>query len=94
MASQGCACTTHTPRRTHLLRRFRRPGSAAQHALRFLGGGGQPCGRSDHLAIEDALEEDGFGSLCTHVRVRGLLRDEDATDLAEVRVDLVHLHLD
>mmetsp|Transcript_43655 Transcript_43655/g.135505 ORF Transcript_43655/g.135505 Transcript_43655/m.135505 type:complete len:319 (+) Transcript_43655:74-1030(+) len=99
MVSRGCACTTHARRHTRLPRRFLRPGSAAQHALRFLGGGrgegeGKPCGRSDHLAVKDALEEDSLGSLRAHVRVRGLLRDKDTADLAEVRVDLVHLHLD
>merc|ERR1719471_844466 len=49
---------------------------------------------SDDLAVEDALEEDGLRGLGAHVGVPGLLRDEDAPDLAELGVDLVDLHLD
>merc|ERR1712151_164348 len=55
--------------------------------------GGLPSS-SHHLAIKDPLEEDGLGGLGSHVSVGGLLRYEDATDLAQVSVDLVHLHLD
>eukprot|EP00411_Alexandrium_monilatum_P066019 CAMPEP_0175592092 /NCGR_PEP_ID=MMETSP0096-20121207/53215_1 /TAXON_ID=311494 /ORGANISM="Alexandrium monilatum, Strain CCMP3105" /LENGTH=34 /DNA_ID= /DNA_START= /DNA_END= /DNA_ORIENTATION= len=33
---------------------------------------------SDHLTVEDALEEDGLGCLGAHVRIGGLLGDEDA----------------
>merc|ERR1719471_1340389 len=49
---------------------------------------------SDNLAVEDTLEEDGLRRLGAHVRVPGLLRHEDAPDLAELRVDLVDLRLD
>merc|ERR1712087_329533 len=45
-------------------------------------------------SVEDALQEDGLWLLGAHVRVGGLLRDEDATDLAQLLVHLVHLHLD
>mmetsp|Transcript_26459 Transcript_26459/g.66990 ORF Transcript_26459/g.66990 Transcript_26459/m.66990 type:complete len:347 (-) Transcript_26459:27-1067(-) len=49
---------------------------------------------SDDLAVEDALHEDGLRGLGTHVRVRRLLRHEDTADLAQLRIDLVDLHLD
>merc|ERR1712183_870902 len=44
--------------------------------------------------VEDALQEDCLWLLGAHVCVGGLLRDEDATDLAQLLVHLVHLHLD
>mmetsp|Transcript_87026 Transcript_87026/g.188323 ORF Transcript_87026/g.188323 Transcript_87026/m.188323 type:complete len:355 (-) Transcript_87026:18-1082(-) len=53
------------------------------------------CGRSsDDLAVEDALEEHRPRGLGAHVRVGRLLRHEDAADLAQGLVHLVHLHLD
>mmetsp|Transcript_40549 Transcript_40549/g.95321 ORF Transcript_40549/g.95321 Transcript_40549/m.95321 type:complete len:220 (-) Transcript_40549:487-1146(-) len=49
---------------------------------------------SDHLAVEDALEEHGLGSLRAHVGVGGELGDEDAANLVQALVHLVDLHLD
>merc|ERR1712066_483031 len=51
-----------------------------------------PLGLLD-LAEEDTLHQYGLRSLRTHVRVGWLLGHEDAADLAELRVHLVHLHL-
>mmetsp|Transcript_105786 Transcript_105786/g.257002 ORF Transcript_105786/g.257002 Transcript_105786/m.257002 type:complete len:214 (-) Transcript_105786:29-670(-) len=49
---------------------------------------------SHNLAVEDALEQDGLRGLCSHVCVRRLFGDKDATDLAQLSVDLVDFHLD
>merc|ERR1712061_923212 len=52
-----------------------------------------PIPDSDHLAVENALQEHGLRGLGPHVRVGGLLGDEDSTDLAQLGIDLVDLHL-
>merc|ERR1711879_86548 len=45
------------------------------------------------FAEEDALEQYGFRRLCSHVRVAGLLRHKHSSNLTELGIYLVNLHL-